>query len=531
MIQSDHRLLGRALRSEAGGALPSVLVLVVVLSALVASVLMVYVAERRLVRRDLARVQARYAAEAGLHYALYQFAQNPDYRADGALVQPDGVEMPVRVWARAFGAHAEAYAMAATRTGEPLPGGTRRPHPDAEWAAVRAAVGAEAGPGYAYALVLADSMSSLTLTGAPQITGDVLTGPLGARTGQLRGRGFRGDLQGRVVQAADRDEGDRRLPLLPPVVALFAEETHRRYAQATERAAETSASFAGAVEPCPPDALDDAFVAAERLFAPGLHVVCAPDGTRLRAADVERLLPPADSLLADRAFHSGPPPLLILAEGALALDGIDLPLALPAGSIVSARTLRVRGDVRAARALFLAETVDVSGPAVIGGQILARHTARLDGGAHVGPAGVVLVSEGRRAPGRPGLDLGNVRVEGVAAFLREEPDAPRAPGTDVLLGEQAAVRGVLYTDGVAELAGRVDGSAVVAGLYFYASPAAYSNWLRAGRFDREALPEDLILPLAFGGSGDGRSARPAIVDFADVGLVDPPETLAAAAKR
>ena len=522
-----------AVHEEHGGALPAVLVLIVVLSALVGAVLAVHVAERRLVRRDLARAQARYAAEAGVQRVLFHLALDPAFRADGEPLEVPGVQLPVRAWVRSFGTYAEVRAIAATRPGRAShPGGTAEPAREAEWVGVRALAGAEPGPGYAYALVLGDSLSTLTLAGDADITGDVLTGQLGARPGQLQGRGYRGELRGRVLRAADRPAGEAGLPLLPPAVLAFAEETFERYGGAGRRGRE-GGGFSEGTGLCPADVAERFgvdFVQGERVFRPGLLLACTSDGSRLDAETVDALLssgkahgasstspaappPPSAPPLPD------PPPLLLMAEGALDLDGSEAPLSLPPGSVVFARgPLRLRGDIEASGVLLVGESVDAAGPVRLQGQILARRGARLDGGARV--RGAVTVLAGRRRPGAAALDLGDTRVDGTVLYV-PDADQARAPGAGFVFGERAEVRGVLYSSGTAELSGRVRGSTLVRALYFYASPAAYTNWLGTGRFDRGAMPAPLVLPLALGGAGDGRPARPVAFDLVEEGLVRP----------
>lgn len=512
-------------RGEGGGALPAVLVLVVVLSALVGSVLAVYVAERRLVRRDFAREQARYAAEAGMERALYLLAYEPAFRASGEQMEVPGVGLPVHAWVRPFGVYAEVRAVAATRPAGPrLPAGDNGGPRTAEWIGVRALVGAALGPGYGYALVLGDSLSALTLTGTARLTGDVLTGPLGARPGQLQGRGFRGELRGRVLRAADRPREEADLPLLPPAVLAFAEETFGRYDRAVERGLEGEA-FAAGLRTCssePAALFGSDFVRGERVFREGLTLACASDGSRVDAEALRTVIPRETE--ASPASASPPPsgrrPLLLLSDGALVLDGSETPLVLPPGSIVFARgALRLRGAVEAADALLIGETVDATGRVRVQGQVLARRSGRLDGGARI--EGTVTVYAGRRRPGTAALDLGDARVGGVVLYA-PEPEQADSPGADLILRERAEVRGVLYAAGSAELAGRVLGSAIVRRLYFYASPAAYTNWLRAGHFDRTSMPDPLLLPLALGGAGDGRPARPAAFGVVEEGLTDPP---------
>ncbi|OZC01270.1 PilW family protein [Rubricoccus marinus] len=153
--------------SEAGFGLPSVLLLITLLSLLVGSVLVVDLAGRQASVQRSDRLQARYAAEAALDLAYAE--ATPDQPTDSFEV-PLGPRIRSRATLEPFGVFLLVNASGQT--------GRARSQ-------VRSLIGAPPGEATRYALVLGDPSTPLVLAGDAVVEGTILTGPAGIQYGDL----------------------------------------------------------------------------------------------------------------------------------------------------------------------------------------------------------------------------------------------------------------------------------------------------------------------------------------------------------
>lgn len=187
---------------EGGFGLPSVLLLVTLLSLLVGGVLLVDLAGRRTAALRADRLQARYAAEAALDRTLGEIDPL-------RLPSTFDVSLGARAGARAV---AEPFGPFVLVTSDGRTGRARH--------RVRALVGASPGPDLPYAVVLGDPTTPLVLAGDAVVNGAVLTGPPGVQFGALPGRPAAPLHAGGVV-TADTPTSRTSLPAATATAAAF----------------------------------------------------------------------------------------------------------------------------------------------------------------------------------------------------------------------------------------------------------------------------------------------------------------------
>ena len=80
MIRLRNLRAARMVREESGSGLLATLVMITVVSVLIGAVVALHLAQYRFIRRDAHRLQARYAAEAGVYLAVDSLQRNPFWR-------------------------------------------------------------------------------------------------------------------------------------------------------------------------------------------------------------------------------------------------------------------------------------------------------------------------------------------------------------------------------------------------------------------------------------------------------------------
>lgn len=441
---------GRSTSPEDGSALITVLVLIAIASTLVGLVLGLATLRHEFVQRDVHRLQARYAAEAGVYHALDRI--DTDLREMEAVIDvATGASStaPCSVQVEPYGGFARVRSSATVR-------GQR-------WT-LDALAGREAPADAVNALVFGDPRSNVTITGRTRITGPRHVGPRGVETSPLRGERFTGTLDGR----ADRDPQ----VALPDFDDAPLQETLRR----AQRQLRTPPPGAAAAFESPEDA----------------PVV---QGRRVFFVNGSLELTEADSTLTRT-------PALFLATGSATLKGT---LRLAEGSMVIAgETLTVTGDVEAAHALLVgASGVYVGGQPRLSAQLLSETQVFIGGDAHLTYPSLAYVAD---ADGRIFVN-GRAKVDGWILFPnRPEGRTNRDP--EVRLADSTLVRGVVYNASMTELHGDVHGTVMARQFGFYLSPTHYVNWIKDATINVTKRPQGLHAPYGF-----TQASRPRVLSW------------------
>ena len=404
-----------------------------------------------LVARERWDAQARLLAHSGLDYALARIdppgpALHLDFSTDGVDYRAGnpGLEFHLRVATR--GLLARAVATGKTR----LPGeGRRKSH--------AALVGQELDLAALPAIGLLNKEGNMVLAGSAQVTGPVMLWRGGVRKAtdyHVRWRGSGGGHAGAVwdstARAWDRVKPDFRR----------AENWVRDQLALAER---------GAVDGDPD-------------FDPGtVEDLSFGDSAYL-----------SDTALAGVRLRAGR--RLVVGSGAVL---VDCKLIAP--------EIRVEGDAALEDVIaFASRKVDIRGGSIRGGQFAAvesltvANSERLDGWP-------IFYVHGRKVnAGRPDSScLGSLRIEraqGEGIFLSAAHGRP-VYDQDIRLhlGAAAAVTGLLYCDGYAEVEGRLKGSLLCRNLKFEYKGTIWLGHLKDARIEGFAGSKVIPAPLLFPG--------------------------------
>lgn len=433
------------LREERASALVTTLVILTVLSTLLGTVLMVFLAQYRFIRSDTHRTQARYEAEAGVYAAMARLQTNPMWRpADTLLTLPFDRSAAVSV--ASFGGYLLIRAKAQEGQQE---------------AVVRAWVGEEPPARSENALVVWDTESSVNAAGATRVIGDIIVGEGGfyERAFKPEAEPFTGEVDGTIYPIPELEA--------PYFTAAVLEET---LGQAT-----------GYVNG------SNAYVPRTQAYTRRALADVLPHENPIHFTSGHRTITPDDSLLLSE-------PITLVATGNLSLVG---PLTFePTSQFIAGDTLFLGEGVSGVEGLFFGQqAVEMTGGSVAG-HLFSPRAIRVSGTAHLAyPSVLYIAGEAAEEGGRIRI-TDRASVSGTIIHPRLA-DAPRGHAGHIRIDEHAQVRGLIFNGHETEVHGTVYGSVLTHQLYFFISPTNYVNWLRNATIDRTQLPLSFVVPLQF----------------------------------
>jgi hypothetical protein len=422
------------LRQNDGSSLVTVLVLVVLLTTMAGLVLAILAAQQRFMRVDVHHLQAFYAAEAGLYLAASEISMS-----SGPLDKSYAVgDASTRVEASLFGGFAYVSSEGYAR-------GQR-----ARIAAVAAAVPPEA---FDTAIWIGDPSSGLVTTGDARINGRIVVGRTGLQTAHLGGIPHTGEVTGAII-ASDT-------VAMPPFDAA-ALRAAMEYLESTTSRSELHVPGFGRL--------------------PVLHL-----GGNARVSE------------RDSAMITGP--VVLASTGSMVVEG-DLRLAQ--GSVIlSGHDLVIDGHVRGENLIvYAADSLVIGGASALSGQFLAGLQVVVKDSARLRYPSLVF------ADGDPfeydhagGIRIiGNAKLDGIALLAEPHITAQLDQSQDqrlIEIGQDAHVRGAVYSGARANVRGRIDGTICTRAFYFYEAPSHHVNWIRDAKVDRSRRPESFLVPLGF----------------------------------
>jgi hypothetical protein len=444
------------LHAEEGSSLVTVLVLVAIVTTLIGAVLTLAILRDHYIRRDVHRLQARYAAEAGIHHALSGLGGELRPTESVVPIQVGvGESVPCSVRVEPFGAFAVAEAKVTVR---------------GEQKSLRVLSGMAPPPAAKRALVFGEDRSSLTLTGTTRITGDLLVGSRGVETSSFRGSRFTGHIDGT----------SKRNPAvaLPAYDDTVLQDVLDRASNWLQR---------------PPSGSRDAW---KRPTQEATY-----KGTRPYFIDGALTLTSEDQAVFSSDVYDEP--ALVLATGHVALqDSIRLP---PGTVLVAGKTLRVAGTVSGGPALLIGiQGVQAGGEVHLSAQLVSKRQVHIGGDAYLTYPSLAYVSEPN---GRLRLS-GRSQLDGWILFPNAPEEEQGGRESEVVLGDRTVVRGALYNASTTEMTGSIHGSVFARRFAFYESPTYYVNWLRDVTIDVTRRPPSFVSPFGF-----ESSERPSIVKW------------------
>ncbi len=442
MIRLRDLRATRMIREESGSGLLATLVMITMVAVLIGAVVALHLAQYRFIRRDAHRLQARYAAEAGVYIAIDSLQRNPFWRPTQAVMNlPE--EQASRVTVEPFGGFLFIRSEALYRRSR---------------STVRAFVGEVPPADFHNAVYLWDTESSMHVAGTTRITGDIVVGPRGLRKSTFKRRRFTGRLDGTVHKISNLKE-----PFFDGHFLQGAIEDLDRY-------------LSGSPATSPP-------TEQRRPLAKGL-----PSENPVHRVSGSLQLTEADSLLLRD-------PVTIVARGNLTLEGA---LHFQPGTVfIAGQTLLIKEGVTGREGLFYGRRrVETSGNVLLSGQFFSREYIGVARKAYLDYPSVLYVT-GEAAEQGGGILIEDGAV--VNGTLVHPPlDAePAIPQGRVIVEPAAQVRGAVFNAHETEFHGTLYGALLTHQLYFYESPTSYVNWLKDAVIDVDERPIKYLLPLRF----------------------------------
>ena len=438
-------ILGKRLRSnivlEDGYALPSILMLVTILSLVAYSVLALEYLERKSALLDVARIKAEHAAQSGIVCMASEIQVGSLTGSVREFSLYDGSRAFVRVvpWGALYLIESRGVVGKVTATR-------------------RATLGARPGKAFSLALSLGNTSHQLILTGDASIIGDVAVGPAGVSTGQLHGYPTPPfvPIQGKVTNLAARDVPEVNTERIR-FIANYYRNMLEGIGQSTEMRGSASSSFTTHPDSLRSIVIPPGSVITDSIARPyeRLYILCRGNvivSPRARLVGLITIVSTDSILIESGANNSG---CVLVAE----------------------KGIRARGS-------FLSSVQFIS-PKIV-----------LESGCQVKYPSIVLsIPLDPGAPSTQSLVISkNVNIEGFVGMF-----SPR--GDDVLDLELGShVLGAVFSSARLSLDGDLIGSASTSDLFFYEAPRSYFGWKRAGKIDRPKLPEAFLTAPIFAGN-------------------------------
>lgn len=427
---------------QEGAALPSVLIVITIISLMAGIVMSGMVIQSRFIQQDIDNLQARYTAEG----AIFKFlAADTSVITDSTLVMlPDSSSAVIH--SERFGGFLKIISTA---------------HIGNQQKRVQVLAGRKPDSAYDYAVVLGDVHSRLNLAGNAHITGDIRVGPLGVKRSSFKGKLFKGTFEGTVHKIPDST--------LPRYDDTFYKKELSKYRNWVENPPKVVRS----VKP--------GRYRASRLFRSHTDYILYSEGDLEIHTTKETELP--DSLA-------------IIAAGNLVLDG-DL-YYRPFTRFVAGKKMTIGGNLKGKHGLFAAEEIFVGDRVYCSGQFLAEKKIMLSNRAYLQYPSVLYMQsriEGNRRKGR--IELAQSSVLDGLALLPLPEIALVDDEALIVVGDNASIRGGIYNTAKTELHGSIFGSVITFQFYFYNSPTAYINWLKDNTVNISQRPDHFTVPLGF----------------------------------
>lgn len=432
----------------------SALIFAIVISLVITSILLIIIGatvhQRRFVQRKADFLQARYDAESAIHKTLAQLSTDtsePTWQVAGEYALPLSENDSAVVTRHPWGGYLYLAATA------------RRKNRDYHLGTL---VGRRPGSVFDYGVVINPRYYALVVTGDTRLYGDVLVGPSGVKKESLGGRPYTGERL--VYGAIHKSEEDRR----PEVDLAYVDYNYDGFQRLLDA-------------PTEGDLRD-------------LLTSDADTTVDLSAFGLERPIHVTSEDLNRHPWRIRGPGTLV-ADGPLRLDGnVQLENRI---QVLSRHPIAISETGRFDNVLFYSpEHITLAGSELFRGQLFSESHISLRPGAQLSEPSLAMVYC-RADTGGIRLARGSV-VEGTVVLLtRERSPIPTGQRGTIELQPGSTVRGLVYSDNLVVLQGRVEGTVMTERFFFYRSPTGYYNWICNGQVDRNALHDGILVPYFF----------------------------------
>ncbi len=433
---------------EAGFALPSVMMLITILSLVSFSIIGYQYIHRRLAQIQIASMKAEYAAQSGVVKILADGTSSAVYSfSDGssAIVRksPWGLFPLVFSEGAASNCRSVRIALAAARPAREYDG----------------------------AMLFANTLHQLVLTGSSSVKGDVVVGQSGIATGSIRNfpTPVRMPIEGSVTKLPTPE-----LPGSEDLLRDFAESFYdSEFGQTKPRTGSATAAVRAA-------AGEDGKIDLTSV-SDSIDVVTVPGNAAL-TGHLTRRMRPLDIMVDGNAS----------VENGARFDGL---VAVKAAGEISIK----KGAVLTNALIVSRTSIRLMESAVVTGQFIAP-SVTVDSNAVARYPSLVMslpAAAKSTAKRREVVLLGNASVEGWVVLGSQKSN--QGVEDIVMIWPRASIKGLLRSDALCSLDGSVTGMVHVRDFHFYQSPTRYYGWLRSAKIDRTGLPTGFLVPPVFSG--------------------------------
>jgi len=440
---------------QEGFALPSVLLMITLLSLVAISVLGLQLILRRVALMEIGKVKAEYAAESGIAKSLAEvgaandilrvlsglnlhFDSEDESRSDVEL-QPWGVYIRARSEGGFHQFRTSLTALTAC-------------NPSSE---------------FDNALIFANATHQLVFTGSAGILGNVLTGQPGATVGNLSN--YNTPIQIPIKGTLRRDQ---RPDLVPFDTLLLASQV-RSYQDLLSGKIKMGGdahilSLGSGID----------FLVDHRIITDSLDYLFIRGNVTI-----------------DAKIARSERPLFVVVNGDILLKEPFTASGLVA--ILGSGALTIQEEVKIDEAILYSwKSVELKEGATVSAQLIAPSILLKSGSRAQYPSALISTIVGLPDSTRQSIFLSDgAQVEGFVGLYSTGLSAQ----TDRLITVRpgANVTGAIFSGGAVTLDGTVQGCVMTRDFYFYEPPTKYFGWLRSGTIDRTRLPSGYLVPYGF----------------------------------
>jgi len=440
------------IKSEQGSALVVALMLITSMVIITSSFLMAHAARMRVAQRDLNRMQAFYAAEAGVYKTVARLSENQTVNFS---------QTPRNESIHLFGDTNATISLSPHGGFLKIKSTVKFRNQTEE---VCALVGQTMPPSFSSAITVGGVQHALVLVGDTSIKGDVVVGHGGVKAGSLKGVGFTGDklVHGKIEQVSPLQMPRFDDSILRQAIAILQKkQTQALQDFFQEDEMQIFANTSDSLE----------FYLAGETDLPALLDSVSKKSTVFLFSDTNISLRGAGKIQM---------PIEVCATGAISINGA---LSFDDAIVYSPESITVSGKSGGSLQLFtqneiiIKENANLTYPSLL---YCSTHTTEnkiqgsvtLKGSAHV---------------------VGAIALAGFDSTARKIRNVSR-----VTIEKGTALTGILYSGYETAHLGKVAGSIVTNRFILYEAPTSFHNWLKDAKVDRSKLNRRFIIPLKFG---------------------------------
>lgn len=439
------------IRNQKGSALLVSLVTVAALLILFLAVFSYSTARYGVHVKSQYALRARYLAESGINHTLHQFETS-------SLTNAFFAHAPVTTQIDSYG----SYTIATRPYGAYLLL-TSQGKTGSQVCTARAVIGRAPDSLLKNALVLIDERFPLTVTGATQINGDILSGAIDITSGQIDGQGI---YQERFHNGNHIIGSPKTLVSSSPDV--IADYTKYINTQIASSGYEVSTSLVLRKE-------DSKYLDEHKI----IHVA---GNLEINGLDYLSY----DSLITIKVDGWA------IIRGRTRLEGL-IEILADRFILVQDNASLTGGVYYAGDSLVISDDCRFASQGITERPISVRDRARVEY-----PSALISLVSGKNEGDQATINLSTRKRLSSVCLLIPSDTSSQQLREKIYVDSGVSLEGVMYSPGYVDLRGNVDGAVVTYDFWYYQAPTTYINWLRNAKIRRTALRYWPAMPLPFG---------------------------------